>query len=63
MWDYDDLGDLLDWDAVNEFRRRALNPEHPVLRGQAQNATSSFQAREALQQVITTLCRRLLLTT
>ncbi len=47
VWDYDDLGDLLDWDAVNEFRRRALNPEHPVLRGQAQNGDIFFQAREA----------------
>ena len=47
VWDYEDLGDLLDWDAVNEFRRRALNPEHPVLRGQAQNGDIFFQAREA----------------
>ena len=47
VWDYDDLGEMLDWDAVNEFRRRALNPEHPVLRGQAQNGDIFFQAREA----------------
>ena len=47
VWDYDDLGDMLDWDAVKEFRGRALNPEHPVLRGQAQNGDIFFQAREA----------------
>ncbi len=46
-WDYEDLGEMLDWDAVNEFRRHALNPEHPVLRGQAQNGDIFFQAREA----------------
>ncbi|MFI3327181.1 MAG: pyruvate:ferredoxin (flavodoxin) oxidoreductase [Clostridia bacterium] len=46
-WDYEDLNDMLDWDAVNEFRRNALNPEHPVLRGQAQNGDIFFQAREA----------------
>ena len=47
VWDYDDLGEMLDWDAVDAFRRRALNPEHPVLRGQAQNGDIFFQAREA----------------
>ena len=47
VWDYDDLADMLDWDAVNEFRRRSLNPEHPVLRGTAQNPDIFFQAREA----------------
>ncbi|MGI6255355.1 MAG: pyruvate:ferredoxin (flavodoxin) oxidoreductase [Acutalibacter sp.] len=47
VWDYDDLGDMLDWDAVDAFRRHALNPEHPVLRGQAQNGDIFFQAREA----------------
>ncbi len=46
-WDYKDLGEMLDWDAVNDFRRHALNPEHPVLRGQAQNGDIFFQAREA----------------
>ena len=45
VWDYKDLGEMLDWDAVNEFRRHALNPEHPVLRGQAQNGDIFFQAR------------------
>ena len=47
VWDYDDLGEMLDWDAVDAFRRNALNPEHPVLRGQAQNGDIFFQAREA----------------
>ena len=46
-WDYEDLGDMLDWDAVEEFRRRSLNPEHPVTRGTAQNDDIFFQAREA----------------
>ena len=46
-WDYDDLGDMLDWDAVEAFRRRSLNPEHPVIRGTAQNDDIFFQAREA----------------
>ena len=36
-WDYEDLADMLDWDAVDAFRRRSLNPEHPVLRGSAQD--------------------------
>ena len=46
-WDYNDLADLLDWDAVDAFRRHALNPEHPVTRGTAQNGDIFFQAREA----------------
>ncbi len=46
-WDYDDLAELLDWDAVQAFRDRALNPEHPVHRGSAQNPDIFFQAREA----------------
>ena len=47
VWDYDTLGDLLDWDAVEDFKNRALSPEHPVLRGSAQNDDVFFQAREA----------------
>lgn len=46
-WDYSDLADMLNWDAVEAFRRRALNPEHPVTRGTAQNDDIFFQAREA----------------
>ena len=47
VWDYKDLGEMLDWDAVDAFRRRSLNPEHPVIRGTAQNDDIFFQAREA----------------
>ncbi len=47
VWDYEDLADMLDWDAVEAFRRRSLNPEHPVTRGTAQNDDIFFQAREA----------------
>jgi len=47
VWDYDDLADMCDMEAVDEFRRRALNPEHPVMRGTAQNPDIFFQAREA----------------
>ena len=47
MVDYDDLSKILDWDAVKEFRRRALNPDHPVMRGTATNPDVYFQAREA----------------
>ncbi len=47
VWDFDDLADMCDMEAVDEFRRRALNPEHPVMRGTAQNPDIFFQAREA----------------
>lgn len=47
VWDYSDLEDMLDFEAVDSFRRRALNPERPVLRGTAQNDDIFFQAREA----------------
>ncbi len=46
-WDFDDLKEMVDMDAVAAFRQRALNPEHPVLRGTAQNPDIFFQAREA----------------
>lgn len=45
--DYEDLKKLVDWKAVEEFRKRALSPEHPVTRGTAQNPDIFFQAREA----------------
>jgi pyruvate:ferredoxin (flavodoxin) oxidoreductase, homodimeric len=45
--DYEDLAKLVDHDAVRRFRKNALNPEHPVLRGTAQNPDIFFQAREA----------------
>ncbi len=47
VWDDDDLRDLVDMDAVQAFRDRALNPEHPVQRGTAQNPDIFFQSREA----------------
>ncbi len=47
QWDYEDLKEMVDMDAVNAFRARALNPDHPVLRGTAQNPDIFFQAREA----------------
>ena len=47
VWDYAELKDMADMDAIDAFRRRSLNPEHPVLRGSAQNPDIFFQAREA----------------
>ncbi len=47
VWDYEDLKSMCDMDAVAEFKKRALNPNHPVLRGTAQNPDIFFQAREA----------------
>ncbi|WP_312338611.1 pyruvate:ferredoxin (flavodoxin) oxidoreductase [Anaerospora hongkongensis] len=44
--EYDELGKLVDQDALNAFRRRALNPDHPVVRGTAQNPDIYFQERE-----------------
>ena len=46
-WDMEDVRDMVDFEKVEEFRKRALNPEHPVLRGTAQNPDIFFQAREA----------------
>ncbi len=46
-WDYEDLKDLVDMDAIDEFRNHALNPNHPCQRGSAQNPDIFFQAREA----------------
>ena len=46
-WDYDDLKELADMDAIDAFRRNALSPEHPVLRGSAKNPDVFFQVREA----------------
>ena len=46
-WDYEDLKDLVDMDAIDAFRNHALNPNHPCLRGSAQNPDIFFQAREA----------------
>ncbi len=46
-WDYEDLKEMVDMDAVAEFRNSSLNPERPVLRGSAQNPDIFFQNREA----------------
>ncbi|MSR91836.1 pyruvate:ferredoxin (flavodoxin) oxidoreductase [Inconstantimicrobium porci] len=48
--DYDELKSLVDWDALNAFRNRALNPNHPVTRGTAQNADIYFQERESVNK-------------
>ena len=47
IWDYEDLAEMADWDAISEFRARALNPEHPVMRGSHENGDIFFQHREA----------------
>lgn len=47
VFNHDDFRKLVDWDALAEFRARALNPEHPVIRGTAQNPDVYFQGREA----------------
>ena len=46
-WDIEDVREMVDFGAIEDFRNRALNPEHPVLRGTAQNGDIFFQAREA----------------
>ncbi len=47
VWDYEDLKEMCDMDAVKAFRERALNPEHPVMRGSHENGDIFFQHREA----------------
>ncbi len=47
VWDYKDLDEMLDYDAVKAFRERSMNPDHPTLKGTAQNPDIFFQAREA----------------
>jgi pyruvate-ferredoxin/flavodoxin oxidoreductase len=49
-WDYDTLAKMVDWDALNAFRRGSLNPEHPAQRGTAQNPDVFFQAKEAVNK-------------
>jgi pyruvate-ferredoxin/flavodoxin oxidoreductase len=48
-WDYAELAEMLDYQALDKFRSRALNPEHAAIRGTAQNPDIYFQAREASQ--------------
>ena len=47
VWDYEDLKDMVDWDAVKAFRARSLNPNHPHLMGSAEQPETFFQHREA----------------
>ena len=47
VWDYEDLKDMCDMDAVKAFRQHALNPEHPHMRGSHENGDIFFQHREA----------------
>lgn len=55
LMDYDKLAGLLDWEALAEFRKRALNPDNPVIRGTAQNPDIYFQTREAVNSYYTAL--------
>ncbi len=47
VWDFDDLKEMTDMDAVEAFRKRALNPDRPVMRGSHENGDIFFQHREA----------------
>src|SRR5690606_32682510 len=55
VMEYEDLAKLLDHQALKEFRDRALNPEHPVVRGTAQNPDIYFQGREASNSFYTAI--------
>ena len=46
-WDYNDLAEMVDWDAVKRFRANALNPNHPYSKGSAEQPETFFQHREA----------------
>ncbi|MGG7059396.1 pyruvate:ferredoxin (flavodoxin) oxidoreductase [Clostridium tertium] len=48
--EYDELANLVDYEALNEFRKSALNPDHPVIRGTAQNPDVYFQLTESLNK-------------
>jgi pyruvate-ferredoxin/flavodoxin oxidoreductase len=50
IWDYEDLKEMCDMDAVKQFRRRALNPERPTMRGSHENGDIYFQHREAVNK-------------
>ncbi|MBQ4033507.1 MAG: pyruvate:ferredoxin (flavodoxin) oxidoreductase, partial [Paludibacteraceae bacterium] len=50
IWDYEDLKEMCDMDAVDAFRKRALNPERPVMRGSHENGDIFFQHREACNE-------------
>ncbi len=49
-WDYADLEEMVDKDAIKAFRSRSLNPEHPILKGSAENGDIFFQHREACNE-------------
>ena len=51
VWDYEDLADMCDMEAVSEFREHALNPERPAMRGSHENGDIFFQHREACNGV------------
>ncbi|MCH5197010.1 MAG: pyruvate:ferredoxin (flavodoxin) oxidoreductase, partial [Oscillospiraceae bacterium] len=55
VWDYNDLAEMVDMDAIQAFRDRALNPEKPVLHGTAQNPDIFFQGREACNKYFNAL--------
>ncbi|MBE6768785.1 MAG: pyruvate:ferredoxin (flavodoxin) oxidoreductase [Ruminococcaceae bacterium] len=50
VWDFEDLKEMCNMDAVEAFRKRALNPEHPVMRGSHENDDIFFQHREACNE-------------
>ncbi len=50
VWDNEDLKEMVDMDAVKAFRERSINPQHPVLRGSAENGDIFFQHREACNE-------------
>ena len=51
LWDYEDLKEMTNMDAVADFRAHALNPEHPAMRGSHENDDVFFQHREACNSV------------
>ncbi len=55
VWDYDDLKEMCDMDAVAAFRKHALNPERPNMRGSHENGDIFFQHREACNSYYTAL--------
>ena len=52
IWDYEDLKDMVDMDAIDAFRKNALNPNHPCQRGSAQNPDIFFQAQRGMQPLL-----------
>ena len=55
VWDYKDLAEMVNWDAIQDFRDHALNPEHPAMRGSHENGDIFFQHREACNKYYTAL--------